>query len=241
MSEDLQNQKLNLGNLGMKFYQSHHEKIHDTLTQVKVRDIQQEQSINVTTTPATIYIGKNCEEYDFCMFFLNFLVKGEVKCKTTAGQIALKGNSDSAFEHEKKKAINGKTTIKGRKQCFLMVTNARMTEKGAPEVVNPDGMFVNAQRWIDTFTELFWWMEMEHEKIEHEKIENAKKTTEKGTTVHTKRKRQEIAKNTSSKKQKKEQIPECKHKCQTKCNHKCRFCQSKWKQNSEESDEEEKL
>jgi len=191
MNQKLAGTTLDLGTKMMKYEESVHTDIHKKLPQVKIRDLPN-RDINVQTTPTTVWVGKNCKEFDFCMFFKNATVKGEIKSTSRNAQIALGGNSKNSFEQERKRAMLGPVKIHGRPPFFLFVTNAIMTEnkKKIVDVVKNDSMLVNSTRWENTFTSLFWFhhgqhtalgegMEIEGENIEKEKSDEEEEVIEK--------------------------------------------------------------
>jgi len=155
MDSEFSQEMLSLGKVPMKFYMSKHTTL-PKLTDVVVNDIPV-QHVNVIKQVSTIWVGKQCGEYDFCMFFENFLIKGEIKITTVGKQISLSGKSGDTFSSEMKKAVTGPTAVKERKIGFLFVTNGKMTEKKAESIVKPCGMFVNSQRWKSTFTDALWF------------------------------------------------------------------------------------
>jgi len=173
MNKELSRQKLSLGKVPMNFYMSKHTKLSD-LTDVIVNDIPA-QHINVIKQVSTVWVGKKCDEYDFCMFFENFLIKGEIKITTVGNHLS--GESKNTFSSEMNTAIIGPTTIKERKMGFLFVTNGKMTENNAKSVVKPCGMFVNSKRWDSTFTDALWFFtyanDNDEEAEEEEEAEEA--------------------------------------------------------------------
>jgi len=157
MNKELAGKKLQLGSSRMKYWEA--VKIKD-LPWVLIHDLPNHK-VNVRKNPTTVWVGKKCSDYAFCIFFPNATVKGEIKSTTIKKtQIALTGKSSNTFEQERKRAIDdGIINIDGRSSFFLFATNANMTENNEKieNVVKADSMFVNSSRWESTFTYLFWF------------------------------------------------------------------------------------
>jgi len=154
---------LNLGDKPMQFYRAKYESLGN-LNKVPIAD---HPTVNkdLLASPSALWIGKSNSECDSMFTFPSDLCKVEVKSVSSITKhIALSGVSKDSFQTEQTNATQGPTKVPGRKSRFLFVTNAIMTESQnkTDTVVSKNSMFINAQRWNNAFTSLFWFMK-DHE------------------------------------------------------------------------------
>jgi len=136
-------------------------------------DVTCGQSCDCTKKYCVIHIGSKDQHHDSVMNFpdMGCLFRIETKLRTSDnGQIALSGNSHDSFEHEQEQASLSPVK-QTKKNVFIFVTNAPMTERNAENVVQGDSMFVNEQRWDDTFSPVFSWIKLLHKTKEQKSHE----------------------------------------------------------------------
>jgi len=159
MSPTLSATQFDLGEEPIQFFRTVHTTIQN-LEQVKVHGFPPHQ-INLNKKAASLWIGKDNSENDFCIFFPGILIKGEVKVTTVGQQISLTGKSADTFETEMKNALEGPTKPKNKSVVFLFVTNGKMTNKEASitKAVGDQGILLNASVWVEAFTQTFWFLQ----------------------------------------------------------------------------------
>mmetsp|Transcript_16292 Transcript_16292/g.22600 ORF Transcript_16292/g.22600 Transcript_16292/m.22600 type:complete len:311 (-) Transcript_16292:286-1218(-) len=159
MHGDLKANELLLGDIPFRFYYSLHETLKN-VSQVQVRFLGTDKKLNLNNTAGALWIGKKFSEADCFLIFPNAFVKAEVKSAVNRSKhTSFRGGSGDVFQHEQGKALNGETKLENRKSFFLFVTNTIMTEENASKVVDPCSMFINQQRWIDAFSDAFWFLQ----------------------------------------------------------------------------------
>jgi hypothetical protein len=159
MSPTLAATRFDLGKEPIEFFRTVHTTIED-LSKVKVHGLPP-RDIDLTKKAASVWIGKDNSENDFCIFFPDLLVKGEVKVTTVGKQISLTGKSADTFETEMKNALNGPTKPENKGMVFFFVTNGNMTNNKAniEKAVGDRGILLNASVWVEAFTQTFWFLQ----------------------------------------------------------------------------------
>ena len=102
-----------------------------------------------------LHIGKSDPHQDAVLTLPECDVAVQIETKFTEGQkqISFSGESKSTFHHEQEMALLSPCKLKNT--YFIFITNGYMTEKDKESIVKEKSMFVNRQRWSETFSPLF--------------------------------------------------------------------------------------
>jgi hypothetical protein len=116
-------------------------------TDVKVEFVTQKSMDDSTTVMkecVALYFGKSDPHHDAVLSFPS----GEVLI-----QMYFSGQSDVTFQQ--KQEVAHLSPCKLKKTYFLFITNEYRNEKEQESLVHARSMFVNQQRWKDTFSPMF--------------------------------------------------------------------------------------
>jgi hypothetical protein len=112
--------------------------------------------IDVTKQNTALHIGKDDEYRDGSLIFSesNTLIDFETKFShDPKSHINFRGKSNGSFRYEQEKSKNSPCKLK--RNYFIFITNSKMSEENKEEIVDTMSLFVNRERWNDTFSPLF--------------------------------------------------------------------------------------